>query len=93
MLTRQDARGDIQGYYILYKRVSDLQLDWENDTINRAQTTYLVVASLEKYTWYQFSIQAFNRKGVGVQSNVTEMRTDEDGKLPFGCVGWGRFIK
>ena len=43
--------------------------------------TFLVLASLDKYTPYQFAIQAFNSKGVSDRSEIEERNTDEDGEL------------
>ena len=80
MLTKQDARGAILGYYILYKRKSEPEAS-KNRTVDRAETTSLVLASLDEYTSYQFAIQAFNRKGVSGRSEIVERETDEGGKL------------
>ena len=81
MLTKEEARGAILGYYILYKRKSEPEASWKNRTVNGAETTSLVLASLDEYTPYQFAIQAFNRKGVSGRSGIVEKRTDEAGKL------------
>ncbi|XP_066015791.1 hemicentin-1-like isoform X2 [Pocillopora verrucosa] len=77
MLTKEDARGDILGYYILYKRKSEPEASWKNKTVDRAETTSSVLASLDEYTSYQFAIQAFNRKGVSGRSEIVERETDE----------------
>ena len=53
----------------------------ENQTVPGKETTSYVVTSLEKYTSYQFSMQAFNSKGVTNESTSVEKRTDQDGKL------------
>ena len=82
MVTKQDARGAILGYYILYKRKSEPEASWKNRTVDRADTTSLLLVSLDEYTSYQFAIQAFNRKGVGGRSEIVERETDEGGKLP-----------
>ena len=81
MLAKQDARGAILGYYILYKRKSEPKVSWKNRTVDRAETTSLVLASLDEYTSYQFAIQAFNRKGVSGRSEIVERKTDGGGKL------------
>ena len=81
MLAKQDARGAILGYYILYKRKSEPKVSWKNRTFDRAETTSLVLASLDEYTSYQFAIQAFNRKGVSGRSKIVERKTDGGGKL------------
>ena len=39
MLTKQDARGAILGYYILYKRKSVPEASWKNRTVDRADIT------------------------------------------------------
>ncbi|XP_022799391.1 neogenin-like [Stylophora pistillata] len=78
MLSKQDARGEIQGYYILYKRKNDPQLPWKNRTVNRKETTSKVVTSLKKFTSYEFAIQAFNNKDVSVKSDIIETKTDQD---------------
>ena len=36
------------------------------EPLTEPETTSLVLASLDEYTSYQFTIQAFNRKGVAV---------------------------
>ena len=81
MLTEQDARGAIMGYYILYKRKREPEASWKNGTVDRAETTSLVLASLDEYTSYQFAIQAFNRKGVSGRSEIVERMTDGGGQL------------
>ena len=81
MLAKQDAKGAILGYYILYKRKSEPKVSWKNRTVDRAETTSLVLASLDEYTSYQFAIQAFNRKGVSGRSEILERKTDGGGKL------------
>ena len=81
MLAKQDARGAILGYYILYKRKSEPKVSWKNRTVDRAETTSLVLASLDEYTSFQFAIQAFNRKGVSGRSKIVERKTDGGGKL------------
>ena len=81
MLTKEDARGDILGYYILYKRKSKPEVSWKNRTVNGADITFLVLAFLDEYTPYQFAIQAFNSKGVSDRSEIEERKTDEDGEL------------
>ena len=52
MLTKQDARGAILGYYILYKRKSEPEASWKNRTVDRADTTSLLLMSLDEYTSY-----------------------------------------
>ena len=89
MLTKEDARGDILGYYILYKRKSEPEVSWKNRTVNGADITFLVLAFLDEYTPYQFFIQAFNSKGVSGRSKIEERKTDEDGELlkqSFSCL-------
>ena len=81
MLAKQDARGAIVGYYILYKRKSEPKISWKNKTVDRAETTSLVLASLDEYISYQFSIQAFNRKGVSSRSEIVERKIDGGGEL------------
>lgn len=81
MLAKQDARGAILGYYILYKRKSEPKVSWKNRTVDRAEATSLVLASLDEYTSYQFAIQAFNSKGVSGRSKIVERKTDGGGKL------------
>ena len=80
MLTKEEARGAILGYYILYKRKSELEASWKNRTVDGTETTSFVLASLDEYTSYQFAIQAFNRKGVSGRSEIVAKRTDEAGK-------------
>ena len=82
MLTKQDAKGAILGYYILYKRKSEPEASWKNRTVYRVDTTSLLLVSLDEYKSYQFAIQAFNRKGVSGRSEIVERETDEGGKLP-----------
>ncbi|XP_066015799.1 hemicentin-1-like [Pocillopora verrucosa] len=77
MLTKQDAKGAILGYYILYKRKSEPEASWKNRTVYRVDTTSLLLVSLDEYKSYQFAIQAFNRKGVSGRSEIVERETDE----------------
>ena len=89
MFTMQDARGAILGYYVLFKRKSEPEASWKDRTVDRAETTSLVLASLDEYTSYQFAIQAFNCKGVSGRSEIVERKTDEDGELlkqPSSCL-------
>ena len=78
MLTKEDARGAILGYYILYRKPADAP--WENKTVNGKDTTTFLVTSLDKFTIYEFAMQAFNSKGVSDLSAALQKRTAEDSK-------------
>ncbi|XP_078355117.1 protein sidekick-1-like isoform X19 [Oculina patagonica] len=75
MLTKEEAKGAIQGYYVLYRKPANV---WENKTVNGKETTSLLVTSLEKFTFYEFAMQAFNSKGVSNLSTNLEETTAED---------------
>ena len=79
MPTKEQARGAIQGYFILYKKTDSPQK--ENRTVYGKDTTSYLVTSLDKFTSYNFSMQAFNSKGASPVSNQTEKNTDQDSKL------------
>ena len=79
MLTKEEARGAILGYYILYRKPADAF--WENKTVNGKDTTSFLITSLDKFTFYGFAIQAFNSKGVSVLSTAWGKRTAEDSKF------------
>ena len=79
MLTKEQARGAIQGYFILYKKTDSPQK--ENRTVLGKDTTSYLVTSLEEFIWYMFSMQAFNSKGVSAKSKQIERKTDQDSKL------------
>ena len=81
MLTKEQARGAILGYVVLYKKKYGGSK--ENQTALGKETTSYVVTSLEEYTSYQFSMQAFNNKGVSNESASVETTTDEDSKLLY----------
>ena len=80
MLTKEEAKGAILGYYVLYKLESQSQ-PLVNRTVDGKDITSYLVTSLKKFTSYEFSMQAFNSKGVGVQSPVLVTKTNEDGKV------------
>ena len=78
MLTKQQARGAILGYYILYRVKANPEQPWENKTVDGADTTSYVVAPLNEFTLYQFAMQAFNSKGASdPTSPPLEKETDE----------------
>lgn len=79
MLLREQARGDILGYYVLYNRKSNSTL--VNRTVDGKETTSYVITSLKKFTSYEFAMQAFNSKGVSEKSSPLEKKTDEDSKF------------
>jgi len=79
MLTKEEARGAILGYFVLYKKTGHGSK--ENQTVLGKKTTSYLLTSLEEFTTYQFSMQAFNRKGVSNESAPLEKTTDEDSKL------------
>lgn len=78
MLTKEEARGAILGYYVLYRK--SYNAIWENITVNGKNTTSVLVTSLDEFTLYKFAIQAFNSKGVSIVSNPLEKKTAEDSK-------------
>ena len=78
MLTKQEARGAILGYYVLYREKVSPEPQWENKTVDGANTTSYVVAPLNEFTTYQFAMQAFNSKGASdPTSPPLEKATDE----------------
>ena len=79
MLTREQARGEILGYYVLYNIKSNSTL--VNRTVDGKETTLYVITSLKEFTLYEFAMQAFNSKGVSQKSSVVEKKTDEDSKF------------
>ena len=78
IITKEQARGAILGYFVLYKKT--VSGSKENQTVLGKETTSFLVTSLEEYTSYQFSLQAFNSKGVSNESVPLERTTDEDSK-------------
>jgi len=78
MITKEQARGAILGYFVLYKKT--VSRSKENQTVLGKETSSFLVTSLEEYTSYQFSMQAFNSKGVSNVSAPLERTTDEDSK-------------
>ena len=78
MITKEQARGAILGYFVLYKKT--VSGSKENQAVLGKETTSFLVTSLEEYTSYQFSMQAFNSKGVSNVSAPLERTTDEDSK-------------
>ena len=81
MLTKEQARGAILGYHILHEKTFGGSK--ENQTVHGKETTSFLVPSLDKYTSYQFSMQAFNSKGVSNESDAVEKTTDQDSKLVY----------
>ncbi|KAL9951228.1 hypothetical protein ACROYT_G043852 [Oculina patagonica] len=78
MLTKEEARGAIKGYYVLYRKPADPANEWENKTVNGKENTSFLVTPLEKFTPYEFAMQAFNSKGVSDLSTTVEETTAED---------------
>jgi len=76
MLTKEEARGAILGYHILHEKTGSGTK--ENQTVHGKETTSFLVTSLDEFTSYQFSMQAFNSKGVSNESAAVEKTTDED---------------
>lgn len=79
MLTREQARGEILGYYVLYNIKSNSTL--VNRTVDGKETTSYLITSLKKFTSYEFAMQAFNSKGVSPKSSIVDTNTDEDSKF------------
>lgn len=79
MLSKEEARGDILGYYVLYNIKSNSTL--VNRTVDGKETTSYVITSLKEFTSYEFAMQAFNSKGVSEKSSKLEKKTDEDSKF------------
>lgn len=79
MLTREEARGEILGYYVLYNIKSNPTL--VNRTVDGKETTSYLITSLNKFTSYEFAMQAFNSKGVSQKSSVVKKKTNEDSKF------------
>ncbi|XP_022798569.1 receptor-type tyrosine-protein phosphatase F-like, partial [Stylophora pistillata] len=75
MLSKDKARGEILGYYVLY-RVNSTP-PWINKTVDGAEMTSLLVGSLNEHTTYEFAMQAFNSKGASDLSALLEKTTDQ----------------
>ena len=75
MLRKDKARGAILGYYVLH-RVNSTP-PWVNKTVDGAETTSLLVGPLNEHTTYEFSIRAFNGKGVSNLSALVEKTTHQ----------------
>lgn len=87
MLTKEEARGAIKGYYVLYRKKANPPKEWENKTVNGEETTSFLVTPLDKFTLYEFAMQAFNSKGVSDLSTTLEETTAEDSKFFFAlCI-------
>ena len=80
MLTKEEAKGAILGYYVLYKLEAESQ-PLVNRTADGKDITSYLLTSLKKFTSYEFSIQAFNSKGVSVRSPVFVRKTNEYGMV------------
>ena len=80
MLTKEQARGAILGYYLSYK-TEQVNGVWVNRTVDGADTTSYLVTSLKKFTSYKFVMQAFNSKGASPQSAAMVKKTDQDSKF------------
>ena len=79
MLTEEQARGEILGYYVLYNRKGNATL--VNRTLDGKETTSYLITSLKEFTSYEFAMQAFNSKGVSQKSSALEKTTDEDSEF------------
>ena len=79
MITKEQARGAIKGYFVLYKKTGNGSQE-NNQTVLGKGTTSYMVTSLDEFTSYQFSMQAFNSKGVSNESVSLERTTAEDSK-------------
>ena len=79
MLTKEEAKGVILGHYVLYKLEAENE-PLVNRTVDGKDITSYLVTSLKRFTSYEFSMQAFNSKGVSFQSPVLVTKTNEDGK-------------
>lgn len=79
MLTREEARGEILGYYVLYNIKSNPTL--VNRTVDGKEATSYLITLLKKFSLYEFAMQAFNSKGVSQKSSVVEKKTNEDSKF------------
>lgn len=79
MLRKEQARGEILGYYVLYNRKGSETL--VNITVDGKETTSFLITSLKEFTSYEFAMQAFNSKGVSEKSSVSEKTTEEDSKF------------
>ncbi|KAJ7386427.1 hypothetical protein OS493_008552 [Desmophyllum pertusum] len=77
MLTKEQARGAILGYYLSYKTELDNDV-WVNRTVDGGNITSYLVTSLKKFTSYKFVMQAFNSKGASPQSAAVVKKTDQD---------------
>jgi len=65
-----------EGYFISFKKADDVQN--KAVQVNTSVLSY-EIKGLEKFTWYNVSVQAFNQYGIGPVSEPVSCRTDEDG--------------
>ena len=86
VLSKEDARGQILGYHILYQPNNTANgvsgnSTLMNITVSGGHTVSYNLMGLNEHKWYDFAIQAFNSKGVGPLSSFITKKTDEHSKL------------
>ena len=72
-----DQNGDIRGYNVSYNVSADREADREESVFVRDTTVEL--AGLQKFTFYNVSVQAFTVGSGPIDSTVVQ--TDSDGKF------------
>ena len=78
LVPEEDRNGIIRRYVVSYRAKGGL-LGWKEIAVVHP-TSALCIAGLQKYTIYEIKILAETSINRGPFSNVTEVRTDADGK-------------
>ena len=78
LVPEEDRNGIIRRYIINYRSKGDLS-EWQEITVDHPVLT-LQIGTLQYYTVYEFKLAAETTVGRGPFSNVTNIRTDADGK-------------
>ena len=80
LVPTEEQNGVISGYNIMYKAKKDSGNAWKNITVS-SRTRILNITGLEYYTMYNVKMAGINSVGIGVYSNITDIRTDAYGKI------------
>ncbi|XP_056276531.1 receptor-type tyrosine-protein phosphatase S-like [Pseudoliparis swirei] len=78
----EGQNGELAGYELRYLRVSGAEGGGQGQDVNGppipAQEGQTLLGGLEKWSWYNISVAAFNAEGAGPNSPVVTCRTNED---------------
>jgi len=69
-----------EGYFINFTKADGVQN--KAFQVNNSALSY-EINELEKFAWYNVTVQAFNQYGMGPVSEPVSCRTDEDGMCPL----------